>query len=82
LIYIKFSIYIKLRTSFTAGASRLEKVGASKFFILKWTIRNMDRRGLRICSYLLYSIGLSLIAIPAASNFLQVTRMPPRRLWS
>jgi hypothetical protein len=54
----------------------------SKFFVLQWTIRNMERRGLRICLYLLYAIGLTLIAIPAAFTFLQVTWIPIRRLWS
>ena len=54
----------------------------SKFFVLQWTIRNMERRGLRIFLYLLYAIGLSLIAIPAAFTFLQVTWIPFGHLWS
>ena len=53
----------------------------SKFFVLQWTIRNMERRGLRICLYILYATGLSLIAIPAAFTFLQVTWIPIRHLW-
>jgi hypothetical protein len=54
----------------------------SKFLILQWLIQNMQLRGLRIFLYLLFAIGLSLIAVPAAFTFLQVTSIPVRHLWS
>lgn len=54
----------------------------SKFLILQWLIQNMQLRGLRIFLYLLFAIGLLLIAVPAAFTFLQVTWIPLRHLWS
>jgi hypothetical protein len=53
----------------------------SKFLILRWMIQDMQRRGLRIVLYVLFSVGLSLIGIPAALTFLQVTSIPLRDLW-
>jgi hypothetical protein len=54
----------------------------SKFLILRWLIQDMQRRGLRISLYLLFAIGLSLITIPAAFTFLQVTSIALRYFWS
>jgi hypothetical protein len=54
----------------------------SRFLILQWMIQDMQRRGIRIVLYLLYAIGLSLIGIPAAFTFLQVTWIPLSHLWS
>lgn len=53
----------------------------SKFLILQWMIQDMQRRSVRIVLYLLYAIGLSLITIPAALTFLQVTWIPFGHLW-
>ncbi|MGJ5037926.1 hypothetical protein ACQR13_27755 [Bradyrhizobium sp. HKCCYLRH3059] len=53
----------------------------SKFLILRWRIQDMQRRGLRILLYVLFSVGLSLIGVPAALTFLQVTSIPLRNLW-
>ena len=54
----------------------------SKFLFLQWSIQDMRLRELRIFLYLLFAVGLILIAIPAAFTFLQVTWIPMRHLWS
>jgi hypothetical protein len=45
----------------------------SGYFIRQWTIRNLQRRVMRIIIYLLFAAGLSLLALPAIFTFLQVT---------
>lgn len=52
----------------------------AKFFVLHWSIKNMGLRGLRIFLYILFTIGLALIAIPAAFTFLQVSWIPVNHL--
>ena len=54
----------------------------SKFLFLQWSIQDMRLRELRIFLYLLFAVGLILIAIPTAFTFLQVTWIPMRHLWS
>jgi len=57
------------------------KGALSTYFIHQWTLRNIQRRGLRIFLYLLFAIGLALIAIPAGITFLQVTSLPVKHLF-
>src|SRR5882724_1728805 len=51
----------------------------SQFFIHQWMILDMWHRGLRCGLYVLYVIGLALIAVPAIFTFLQVTWIPVKR---
>jgi hypothetical protein len=56
---------------------RMDPVGhLSSFYIHQWMILNMWHRGLRCSLYILYAVGLALIAFPAATTFLQVTWIP------
>jgi hypothetical protein len=52
----------------------------SQFCLLQWMILDMWHRGIRCCLFVLYAIGLALIAIPAVFTFLQVTWIPVKHL--
>jgi len=52
----------------------------SVFLIRQWTIGNLQHRATRICIYVLFAVGLSLLAIPAIFTFLQVTWLAVRWL--
>jgi hypothetical protein len=53
----------------------------SKYFVHRWMILNMWHRGIRGCLYVLYAIGLALVALPAAFTFLQVSGIAVKRLF-
>jgi hypothetical protein len=48
--------------------------------VVHWTFANISRQALRIAILLLFSVGLVLIAVPAAFTFVQVTLLGARRL--
>jgi predicted membrane channel-forming protein YqfA (hemolysin III family) len=45
-----------------------------------WTIRDLQRRAMRIFIYLLFALGLGLLAIPAIFTFVQVSLLAIRQL--
>jgi len=47
--------------------------------LVQWMILDMWHRGLRCVIYTMYAIGLTLVAVPAAFTFLQVTWLAIRR---
>jgi uncharacterized coiled-coil protein SlyX len=49
------------------------KAALSVYLVQQWTIKNLQRRTLRIFIYALFAVGLGLLAIPAILTFLQVT---------
>lgn len=77
-----YSYFDREGINFDANTRSLVEPAAylSKLLVLQWSIQNMGRRGLRIFLYILFAIGLSLIAIPAAFTFLQVTWIPMKHL--
>jgi len=58
------------------------KATLSNFLIRQWTIRDLQRRALRICIYALFAVGLGLLAVPAIFTFLQVTWLGVRQLFT
>ncbi|MBB4367761.1 hypothetical protein GGD63_000530 [Bradyrhizobium sp. cir1] len=52
----------------------------SKCLIYRYLIRSVRRPGLRLFIYLLFRIGLILIAIPAIFTFLQVSAIAAKRI--
>jgi len=55
------------------------KSDLSKLFMHHWHLSNIQRPTLRIPIFLLFATGLSLLVIPAAVTFIQVTVLPFRR---
>ena len=48
--------------------------------VMQWMILDMWHRKLRCSIYVMYAIGLTLVAIPAGFTFLQVTWLAIRRV--
>jgi hypothetical protein len=57
-----------------------KEAALSVFLIHQWMIRDLQRRPIRIFNYVLFAVGLSLLALPAIFTFLQVTWLGARRL--
>lgn len=54
----------------------------AQFCLMQWMILDMWHRGLRCFIFVMYAIGLTLIAMPAGFTFLQVTWIPVKRaIW-
>jgi|ERR1019366_6178340 hypothetical protein len=58
------------------------RAALSTYLIRQSTIRDLQRRAMRIFIYALFAAGLSLLALPAVFTFLQVTGLGVRRLFT
>jgi hypothetical protein len=56
------------------------RVFLSNFLIHEWTLRNLQRPRLRCFTFLLYATGLTLVGVPAALTFAQVSWLGISRL--
>jgi hypothetical protein len=63
-----------------SNVTELNVFSISKLLVLQWMVVNIGKPAVRIAIVLLFSLGLGLLAIPAAFTFVQVTVLAAKRI--